>query len=801
MAATKNKTNKKPSNRKKEAPSKQTIVTWMWRAFFGATILLLFIFILMNTGLIGYLPRISELENPIDKYASQVISSDDKLLFTYSESDNNRIFVDYTDLSPHLIDALIATEDQRYYSHSGIDIIGLGRAIFKTALLQNESSGGGSTITQQLAKLLYSPQANNKLERVLQKPMEWIIAVKLERYYTKDEIVNLYLNKYDFNYNAIGIESAARTYFDKEPMDLNIEESAMLVGMLKNSSLYNPIRREELTRERRNVVLTQMRKGRYITAEQADSLKKLPLKLNFRRVDHISVPAPYYRQHLAKLMMAQKPEKKNYPAWLRQQYSEDSLSWINDPLYGWCHKNKKADGSNYNIYTDGLKIYSTIDSRMQRYAEEAVKEHLGGYLQAKFSEEKKGKKYAPYANRVASQVETLMKTAMQQTERYRTLKKAGLSEEAILSNFKDKAVEMKVFSWKGEIDTVMTPWDSIRYHKGFLRTGFVAMSPITGHVKAYVGGPDFRYFKYDMVTTGKRQIGSTIKPYLYTLAMEEGMTPCDEVIHEPQTIVDENGNPWTPRNAGASNIGEFVTLKWGLANSSNWVTAYLMKLFSPYAFARLLKSFGLKSPIDPVVSLALGPNDASPYEMAGAYTAFANKGIRVEPLLVTRIEDSYGNTVASFVPQVQEIFGESSSYKMIDMLKAVVDGGTGSRLRRLYNLKGQMGGKTGTSNNNSDAWFMSFTPEIVASCWVGGEEPSIHFDRMFYGQGAAAALPIHGLFYQKVYANPDLPYKDNGVFQIPPQYQNPCVDQKYSSDFYYNEDPIEQGEGIDEMFN
>ncbi|MDO5666131.1 MAG: transglycosylase domain-containing protein [Bacteroidia bacterium] len=792
----KTKQNKKVENK---SSGKGNIVRWLWRLFFIFVAANIIIFLLMSSGLIGYLPKIDELENPIDKYASQVISSDDQLLFTYSQSDENRIFVDYNELSPHLINALVATEDQRYYTHSGIDAIGLGRAIFKTLLLQDESSGGGSTITQQLAKLLYSPKANSKLQRIFQKPIEWVIATKLERFYTKDEIINLYLNKYDFNYNAIGIESAARTYFNKRPIDLNIQESAMLVGMLKNSSLYNPIRREQVTKDRRNVVLAQMRKAGHLTLHEADSLQKLPVELDFNRADHISIPAPYYRQHLAKMMMAVKPERKNYASWQKQQFTEDSLSWENDPLYGWCNKNKKPDGSNYNIYVDGLKIYSTIDSRMQKYAEQAVREHLQ-YLQPQFDAERRYKKYAPYANSVAKDAEKLMQTAMKQTDRYRILKKNGWSEDKILSNFKDAPVEMKVFSWKGEIDTTMTPWDSIRYHKGFLRAGFMAMSPLTGHVRAYVGGPNFSHFKYDMVSTGKRQIGSTIKPYLYTLAMEEGLSPCDGMIHEPITIMAENGQPWSPRNTRSAR-NEFVTIKWGLQNSDNWVTAYLMSLFSPYAFARMLKSFGLKSPADPVVSLALGPNDASVYEMAGAYTAFVHKGIRIEPVLVTRIEDSYGNVVANFIPRMQEIFSETTSYKMLDMLKGVVDGGTGSRLRRLYNLKGEMGAKTGTTNDNSDAWFMSFTPEIVASAWVGGEEPTIRFDRMAYGQGAAAALPIHGLFYQRVYADPGLKLTDDGKFDIPADFQ-PCYDnQRYSPDFYRSDDPIGEGEGIDDMFN
>ena len=795
----KKKTLRKP--KPKSDPGKYKIVKAMWSIFGLIVAGALLFFALVFMGAIGYLPDINELENPIDKYASQVISSDNELLFTYSQSDDNRIFVDYSELSPHLISALISTEDIRYYSHSGIDIIGLGRAIFKTVILNKPESGGGSTITQQLAKLLYSPRASNKLQRVFQKPVEWVIAAKLERFYSKDEIINLYLNKYDFNYNAVGIESAARTYFNKTPGELKVEEAAMLIGMLKNSSLYNPVRRPEVTRERRNVVLSQMQKAGHLSRQEADSLKQLPIELDFNRSDHVDIAAPYYRQHLAKMMMAEKPYRKNYASWQRQQFTEDSLSWENNPLYGWCHKNKKADGSSYNIYTDGLKIYSTLNSRMQRHAEAAVREHMGGYLQDQFFREKKGKQYAPYSSEVSDQVEGLMTAAMRQTDRYRILKKAGFSEADILKNFREKAVEMKVFSWdQREVDTVMTPWDSIRYHKNFLRTGFMAMDPFTGHVKAYVGGPDFKFFKYDMVSTGKRQIGSTIKPYLYTLAMEEGMTPCDGMIHGPVTLITETGKEWTPRNPGHTS-GQFVTIKWGLQNSSNWVTAYLMKQFSPYAFARMLQSFGLKTPADPVVSLALGPNDASVYEMVGAYSSFINRGIRVEPMLVTRIEDAYGNEVSTFVPDMKEIFSESTSYKMLDMLKAVVDGGTGSRLRRIYNLKGQMGGKTGTTNNNSDGWFMSFTPNLVAGCWVGGEERSIHFDRMAYGQGASMVLPIHGIFYQKVYADPELNYTDNGTFDIPAEFQ-PCVDsQRYSPDFYRNNDPVIESEGIDDIFN
>ncbi|MEA4918637.1 MAG: transglycosylase domain-containing protein [Proteiniphilum sp.] len=773
----------------------------MWGAFGLLVAGVGIFFLLISVGVIGYLPNIDQLENPIDKYASQVISADKKILFTYSVDKNNRTFVDYSDLSPHLINALVSTEDARYYSHSGLDIIGLGRAVFKTALLRQEG-GGGSTISQQLAKQLYSPKANNKLERISQKPVEWVIAAKLERHYSKDEIINLYLNKIDLNYNAVGIESAARTYFNKTPKELNIEEAATLVGMLKNPTVYNPRRRPEMAKERRNVVINQMRKAGHLTRQEADSLKQLPIELDFKRSDHVDIVAPYYRQHLAGIMMAKKPERKNYASWEGQQFREDSIAWIEDTLFGWCNKNKKPDGTYYNIYTDGLKIYSTLDSRMQRYAEAAVKEHLGGYLQNQFFREKKGRSYAPYSSDFKDQVDRLMKTAMRQSERYQVLKKGGLNEEEILKNFKEKPVEMKVFSWENrEIDTLMTPWDSIRYYKYYLRAGFMSMDPFTGHVKAYVGGPDFKFFKYDMVSTGKRQIGSTIKPYLYTMAMEEGMSPCDGMIHGPVTLIPEVGEPWTPKN-GHKATGEFVTIKWGLQNSDNWVTAWLMNQFSPYAFARMLQSFGLKTPADPVVSLSLGINDASIYEMVGAYSAFINRGIRVEPVLVTRIEDANGTEVYANTPRMKEIFSETTSYKMLDMLKGVIDGGTGNRLRRLYNLKGQMGGKTGTTDNNADGWFMSFTPTLVSGCWVGGDEPTIHFDQMHYGQGASMALPIHGLFYQKIYADKELNYSDDGTFTIPPGF-NPCqgTTQQYPPDFYQNNGPIIESEGIDDIFN
>ena len=800
----KKKSSKKPI--KNQPTFKRNIIKVLWFIFGAIAVSSALVFGLIAVGAIGYIPPIDQLENPIDKYASQLYSSNGEVISTYSQSKENRVFVTYGELPQHLIDALIATEDIRFRSHSGIDSYALARAVIKRGVLQQKSGGGGSTITQQLAKLLYSPSAKSTFERILQKPIEWVIAVKLEHFYTKEEILNLYLNKYDFNYNAVGIMSAAKTYFNKHPKELNIEEAAMLVGMCKNSSLYNPVRRPEMTQQRRNIVLLQMRKSGYITEAEKDSLQQIDINMeDFNRSSHREGLAPYFRQYLAGIMMSKKPDRKNYSAsWLQQQFKEDSIAWEENDLYGWCYKNKKSDGSYYNIYTDGLKIFSTIDSRMQKHAEDAVREHVGETLQPQFTREKEGRSYAPYSRSVSDRVEGLLKNAMKQAGRYSDLKKENKTDEDIIEFFKNEKVEMKVFSWeKGEIDTLMTPWDSIIHHKKFLRAGFMAMSPITGHVKAYVGGPNFTFFQYDMATKGKRQIGSTIKPFLYTLAMEEGKTPYNTMLHIAQTLETDNPEQplWTPRNPGAKRVGEYVTIKWGLQNSSNWVTAYLMSLYSPYAFARMLHSFGLKSPIDPVVSLALGPCDASVEEMVTGYSAYANRGIRVEPIYVSHIEDSHGNIISTFVPQMKEVFSESTSYKMLDMLQSVVDGGTGGRLRFRYNLKGQMGGKTGTTQNNSDGWFMSFTPDIVAGAWVGGDERSIHFDNMAQGQGASMALPIHGLFYQKIYADPELKIKDNGVFEIPEEFKDQYKNEEQPAITKAKNERTQPRIGIDDMFD
>lgn len=756
---------KDTSSKKKTGLSKRIspkkIVRTLW-IFFGSFIaLIVLLFILIGTGSIGYMPPIEDLENPIDKYASQVYSADGELLGTFSLKENNRIYSSYSDLPKYLVEGLVATEDARYYDHSGIDLKGLTRAVVKT--LSGEKTSGGSTITQQLVKQLYSPPAESLWDRALQKPIEWVIAVKLERYYTKEEIINLYLNKYDFGYLAVGIQSAAQIYFSKTPQDLKLEEAAVLVGMLNNSSLYNPIKRPELTKKRRDIVLDQMCKYGYISRQEADSLKNLPMKLQFKPVSHKDGLAPYLREYLRVTMSAKKPDRKNYESWQKEQYMLDSLNWATNPLYGWCHK-VKGDGSSYNLATDGLKIYTTIDSHMQKYAEEAVEEHMSKTVQSAFDKEKKGRKYAPFSASYAKNVDTLLYRAMKVTDRYRALKKKGMSDKNIYKEFQ-KPVEMKVFSWKGLVDTTMTPLDSIRYHKRFLRAGFMAMDTHSGFVKAYVGGINYNFFKYDMVNKGRRQVGSTIKPYLYTLLMEEGMTPCDEMLYEQITLHDEIGRPYSPRGLRASKVGETVTIKWGLQNSDNMVTTYLMGRTSPYTFQRLLRSFGLTGHIEPVISMALGTPEVTVAEMTAAYTSFANKGFRASPVYVTHIEDSYGNVVANFTPKLSEVFSESTYMKMLDMLRAVIYGGTGSRVRN-YGISAPMGGKTGTTQKNADGWFMGFTPKLSAGCWVGGEDPSIYFDRMTEGQGAALALPIYGLFMKKVYANPNLGYKQTDQFDV-----------------------------------
>ncbi|MCC8155228.1 MAG: transglycosylase domain-containing protein, partial [Tannerellaceae bacterium] len=708
-----------------------------------------------------------ELKNPIDKYASQVISADGELLGRFAYRNDNRVYVNYNEISPELVYALIATEDARFMNHSGVDAQGLMRAIIKGWVFRQKTAGGGSTISQQLAKLLYSPRPGRKLERILQKPIEWVIAVKLERLYTKEEIINMYLNQFDYLYEAIGIKMASQVYFNTTPADLTLQESATLVGMFKNPAYFNPVQQPERTEGRRNTVLQQMAKYGYLSEADVDSVSKIPLKLNFKRIEQKEGSAPYFREYLRSQMTAFKPERKKYAQWQYEDFKRDSVAWETDPLYGWCNKNKKPNGENYNLYADGLKIYTIIDYRMQQYAEQSVREHLSKTVQPAFHKEKKGQPTAPYSRSFStSQVEGFLTTAVKQTYRYQAMKKEGVAEEEIDKVFRTP-VPMKLFSWNGVIDTVMSPRDSVRYHKSFLRASFMTMDPHNGYVKTYVGNVNYTTFKYDGVTKARRQVGSTMKPFVYSLALLEGISPCDRVLHQPQHVKGENGEIWSPKNASNDKLGELVTIQWGLQNSSNWITAYLMSRLSPHALVRLLHSFGLTGEIEPVLPLALGTPSISLEEMVGGYSAFVNGGVRSEPMYVTRIEDNYGNTAATFNPVMKEVLPEEVAYRMQSMLRSVVDGGTGSRMRRVYGITAPMGGKTGTAQNHADGWFMAFTPKLVGGVWVGAEDPTIRFDRMSDGQAAATALPVYGLFMKKVYADKTLKYSQTDDFNIP----------------------------------
>ncbi len=752
---------------------RKVFVRVLW-SLLGASVLTAAVaFWAINNGYIGYMPPIEELQNPINRYATQIYSSDGKIMGTWNYNRENRVLVDYSQLSPVLIQALVATEDVRFYDHSGIDFIALGRAIVKRGLLRQKSAGGGSTITQQLAKQLYSGTAHSVMERLLQKPIEWVIAVQLERNYTKDEIIAMYLNYFDFLHNAVGIKTASNTYFGKEPKDLTVNEAATLIGLCKNPSYFNPVRHHDRSQDRRNVVLGQMVKAGYLTEAQYQQYSAEPLKLNFHVSDHKDGVAVYFRDFLRRYMMAKKPERSDYPSWNMVKYHQDSINWETDPLYGWCNKNRKRNGDNYNVYTDGLKVYTTIDSRMQEYAEQAAREHIVKYLQPAFDKENRGRKSAPYSGKLsAEQVNKILMRSVRQCERYRVLKESGASEEEIKRSFNTKT-EMSVFTYHGEKDTVMTPMDSIRYYKSFLRCGFMSMCPQNGHVKAYVGGLDFMHFAYDMCMEGRRQVGSTIKPFLYSLAMENGFSPCDEAPNVQETYI-VGGRAWTPRNGSRARYGEMVTLKWGLQQSNNWISAYLMSKLNPQAFVTLLREYGINNPeIHPSMALCLGPCDITVGEMVSAYTAFVNHGIRTAPLFVTKIADNEGNTIAEFQPRMNEVISEESANKMLYMLKAVVEGGTAGRLRYKYNITGDIAGKTGTTNNNSDAWFMGITPTLVSGCWVGGEDRDIHFTMTSMGQGAAGALPVWAYYMRRVYADKRLGYNGDAVFDLPAGY-NPC---------------------------
>ena len=738
----------------------------------GGVVLL---FAMIANGKLGFMPSFEELENPKNILASEIYFEDGKIIDKYFVSEN-RTFVDYENLPPHLIDALIATEDVRFYRHSGVDLRGLVRVV-KGIVTGDSSSGGGSTLSQQLAKMLFPRTGvSSKSDLVLRKFKEWVIAVKLERSYTKEEIILMYLNKYDYLNNAVGIKSAANVYFSIQPDSLQLHQAAMLVGMAKNSSLYNPVRRPELVLQRRNVVLSQMEKYGYITKAEKDSVKQLPLDLKYNKVDYKLGPAPYFREYLRLTLSAKKPERENYASWQGQKYIEDLAEWENNPLFGWCNKNKKQNGENYDIYNDGLKIYTTLDSRMQQYAVEAVEQHLRYNLQPLFDESLGDLRNPPFANNMSSsEVEDLLDREIRKSERYRILRLAGNNFSEIKKRFNEPA-EMTVFSWDGERDTIMTPMDSIKYYLRYFRSSFMAVDTETGKVKAYVGGPNYQYFMYDMVKDGKRQVGSTVKPFLYTLAMQNGLTPCTKVPYVSQQFIQPDGSIYEPKDSDVDEEmdGKMVTLKWGLANSKNRISAWVLKQYNPAAVVEVMKRLGIVSPIEAVNSMFLGVSDVTLYEMVGAFNTYANLGVYTKPYFVTRIEDRHGNVIARFYPDRHESIDAQTAYLMLNLLQGVIDEGTGIRLRfsnlsreRVTQEYGKftmpIAGKTGTTQNHSDGWFIGITPKLTAGVWTGADLRSIHFRSLSSGQGANMALPIWGYFYKKVLADESLGIREEDM--------------------------------------
>ncbi len=750
---------------------KKIIIKWFWRilAIPVAAVVLL----LLLVWAFADIPSFEELENPDSKLATQVLAEDGELLATFHIE--NRSHVDYFDLSPYLIQAAVATEDARFYKHSGIDYESIARVLFKTLLSRDSSQGGGSTITQQLAKTLY-PRGENasripgvyQVRMVWTKLKEWITAVKLERDYTKDEIVTMYLNAVFFGSSAYGVKSASQTFFAKEPKDLTVEESATLVGMVNKPTRYNPALNPDKALARRNTVIARMCESGYLTKAERDSIQQIPITLSYQIMDHNAGLAPYFRDMLRKYMNAERPRRSDYQ--FREDYSVDSLLWRDDQLYGWLNKTTKPDGSKYDLDRDGLRIYTTINYKMQQYAEEAMAEHLGKDLQPAFWRDIKWKKNKPFSNDVDDEtIERLMNQARRWSDRYRLMKKAGKSDDEIMASF-SVPTQMRLFSWegKGYVDTTMTPDDSIRYYKSILRASFMAIEPATGHVKAYIGGPNYRYFKYDNVRQGKRQVGSTIKPFLYTLAMQEGMTPCDQTVCIPQTFIIGD-QTWTPRSTDKDSwIGKTVTLKWGLTNSSNNISAYLMKKFGPEAMVQMMRKMGVGSHFEVVPSLCVGSADVSVYEMVAAYNTFPSKGVFVEPIFVTKIEDSQGNVLSEFNTRQHEAISEETAYLMANLMQGVVNSGTGARLRSVYALRGQIGGKTGTTNDNSDGWFIGYTPTITAGIWVGAEDRQVHFQSTALGGGSNAALPIWGRWMKKILADGTLGISEADTFTAPP---------------------------------
>ena len=728
--------------------------------------------LVVGTGLFAEIPSFEELENPESKEATLLLADGGEVLSTYHIE--NRSYVDYDELSPYLVEAAVATEDVRFYKHSGIDFRSLARVGVKTLLLGQSSQGGGSTITQQLAKTLYPREELGRhipivwqVKMVITKMKEWITAVKLERNYTKEEIMDMYMNAVFFGSNAYGIKSASQTFFGKEPSELTVEEAATLVGMVNKPTRYNPALNPESSLKRRNFVLSQMEKAGYLTAAERDSISLIPIELSYQVLDHNSGIAPYFRDMLRRVMNAKEPKRSSYST--HEDYVADSLLWADDGLYGWLNKNFKPDGSRYDLDRDGLRIHTTINYKMQQYAEEAVAEHLGLDLQKAFFRDLSKKRNAPFSNDIDAKTrDRVMKQARRWSDRYRNMKASGASEQEILKSF-GEPVKMRVFSWnaKGHIDTVMTPDDSIRYYKSILRAAFIAMEPNTGEIKAYVGGPNYRYFKYDNARQGKRQVGSTIKPFLYTLAMQEGMSPCDKVVNVPQTFIIGD-TTWTPKSTDRDEwIGRTVTLKWGLTKSSNNISAYLMKRFGPEAIVEMCHKMGVQSFLDPVPSLCAGPADLSLYEMVGAYNTYPSRGVHVDPIFVTRIEDNMGNVLSEFNARKREAISEQTAYLMVNLMQGVVNDGTATRLRWKYGIKGELAGKTGTTNDQADGWFIGYTPKLTGGVWVGAEDRQVHFESLALGGGSNMALPVWGIFMNKVLKDGTLGISEQDKFIAP----------------------------------
>ncbi len=741
----------------------------LWSLFLLPLTVLILIFSLIFTGRMGFMPGFEDLENPQNNLASQVYSADGEMMGHFYLQ--NRTYVDFYQLSDNIVNALLATEDIRFRRHAGIDARGLARVFVKSILLGRDA-GGGSTITQQLAKNLFPRDTTSyrfgisrNINLGINKFKEWVTAVRLEKNYTKDEIIVMYLNTVDFGSHSYGVKTASRTFFNTTPDSLKIEEAALLVWILQAPSWYSPVRNPDRAVSRRNVVLGQLNRYDFISDRDYDSLAALPIELDYMVQDHNVGLARHFREHLRTTLTAREPQRQNYLFY--ERFREDSLEWATNPLYGWCNKNFKPDGSTYNLYRDGLRIYTTIDSRMQQYAEDAVNEHLGNDLQEDFEKVISTYRHSPFSDDLtAEQVELNMDRTMRRSERYQRLSWEGAPRDSINEIF-NTPVSMSVFSWEGEIDTVMTPMDSIWYYKKFLRSGFMAMEPSSGNVKAYVGGPDFKHFKFDHVRRGRNQVGSVFKPFLYTLAMQEGFSPCDMAPNVPQSF-EVNDSVWTPKNAGPTDYdGRMVTLKWGLANSVNNISAWLMKQFNPPAVIEVVRKMGIQSHIDPVLSVFMGTSDITLYELVSAFATYANKGVHNVPLMVTRIEDRHGNVLAEFSPRMEEAISEEAAYLMINLLEAVVNEGTGRRMRHTYGFTGQMGGKTGTTQGFSDGWFIGLIPRLVGGAWTGGDDRGVRFNNIAQGQGANMALPVWALFLEKVYEDESLDITGEDEFERP----------------------------------